>query len=292
MSGEPSEAGTYRMTYRVRDGAGASASLNFAITVQAALRPDVGRKFRDCADCPLMVEVPSGSYVMGSPPTEEGRHSNEGPQHTVRIGYRLAVGVYEVTFAEWDACVADGGCNGYRPGDKGWGRGARPVINIGWNDAQAYVRWLSRKTGRSYRLLSEAEWEYVARAGTTTPFHTGETISTDQANYDGNYTYGNGVRGVYRRQTVPVGTFAANGYGLHDVHGNVWEWTQDCWNGYTGAPSDGSAWESGRCDLRVVRGGSWDVFPRYLRSANRSFYDAGYRYGIYVSFRVARTLGS
>ena len=182
---------------------------------------------------------------MGSPPTEQGRDSDEGPQHTVTIGYRLAVGVYEVTFAEWDACVAAGGCNDYRPADRGWGRGARPVISVNWNDAQAYVTWLSRKTGKSYRLLSESEWEYVARAGTTTRYHTGDTITSSQANFN-----------VGR--TVEVGSYPANAFGLHDVHGNVWEWTQDCWNGsYRGAPANGSAWESGICARRVVRGGSW-----------------------------------
>ena len=148
----------------------------------------VGQTFRDCSNCPLMVAVPSGSFTMGSPSSELERHSNEGPQHEVRIGYSFAVGVYEVTFSEWDACVSDGGCAGYRPNDEGWGRGNRPVINVSWWDAWRYVEWLSTETGESYRLLSESEWEYVARAGTTTPFHFGETISTDQANYNGNYT--------------------------------------------------------------------------------------------------------
>ena len=244
--------------------------------------------FKDCGECPQMVVVPSGGFLMGSPSSEEGRDADEGPQHRVEIGYGLAVGVYEVTFAEWDACVASGGCNGYRPSDEGWGRGARPVINVSWEDARSYVSWLSSKTGQSYRLLSESEWEYVARAGTTTPFHFGETISTDQANYDGDYTYGSGRQGVDREKTVSVGSFPPNGFGLYDVHGNVWEWTQDCWNGsYSGAPGDGSSWERGDCSKRVLRGGSWDYGPRDLRSANRLRNTSGFRSHL-NGFRVAR----
>ena len=250
----------------------------------------VGEPFRDCPDCPELVVVPSGSFMMGSPSHEELRDDDEGPVHQMRIGQPLAVGVYEVTFAEWDACVAAGGCGGYRPDDRGLGRGRRPVMNVSWEDAQSYVEWLSGRTEHRYRLLSESEWEYVARAGTTGPFHTGATISTDQANYDGRYIYGPGRMGVYRRQTLPVGSFPANGFGLHDVHGNVWEWVQDCWNDrYTGAPSDGSAWESGSCSLRSLRGGSWSDGPWVLRSANRSWNGTGFRIDFF-GFRVARTL--
>ena len=143
-----------------------------------------GTTFRDCAACPELVLVPAGSYRMGSPATETGRHADE-QQRSVTIAAPFAVGVHEVTFAEWDACVAGGGCGGHRPDDSGWGRGRRPVVNVSWDDAQAYVAWLSAETGADYRLLTEAEWEYAARAGTTTPFHTGATIATDQANYDG-----------------------------------------------------------------------------------------------------------
>ena len=236
--------------------------------------------FRDCDECPEMAVVPAGSFTMGSPSDEKGRKDTEGPQHRVRIAKPFAVGRYEVTFAEWDACVAEGGCNGHRPGDKGWGRGRRPVINVSWKDAQSYVRWLSRKTGKRYRLLSEAEWEYAARAGTTGAFHTGPTISTHQANYQSQ-----------RRRTVPVGSFPANGFGLHDVHGNVWEWVEDCWHeNYGGAPSDGGAWASGgNCDRRVLRGGSWTDVPRVLRSAYRDWNAAGNRNNVF-GFRVARTL--
>ena len=255
---------------------------------EASHRP--GSVFRDCRDRPEMVVVPSGSFMMGSPSSEEGRDDDEGPVHRVRIPRPFAVGKHEVTFAEWDACVRGGGCGGYRPDDRGWGRGRRPVIEVIWNDAKSYVRWLIGKTGKRYRLLSESEWEYAARAGTRTPFHTGRTISTDQANYSGNYTYGSGRKGVYRKKTVPVGSFDANGFGLHDMHGNVWEWVEDCWNGsYAGAPSDGRAWESGSCGRRVSRGGSWYNSPWYLRSADRSRVDSGVRIS-YNGFRVARTL--
>ena len=204
----------------------------------------------------------------------------------------FAVGKYEVTFAEWNACVAAGGCNGHRPDDEGWGRGQRPVIDVNWGDAKAYVGWLSRKTGERYRLLSEAEWEYSARAGTTGPFHFGSTISTDQANYDGNYTYGSGRKGVYRRKTRPVGSFSANGFGLHDVHGNVREWVEDCvHDSYAGgAPTDGSAWVSGGgCNRRVLRGGSWlsDRGASARRTASGN--SAGNRLS-YIGFRVSRTL--
>ena len=250
-----------------------------------------GRVFRDCDACPEMVVVPAGSFMMGSPSSEEGRDDDEGPVHRVTIPAAFAVGKYEVTFSEWEACVAGGGCDGHRPGDGGWGRGQRPVIDVTWKDARSYVGWLSRKTGKQYRLLSEAEWEYSARAGTTGPFHFGSTISTDQANYDGDGTYGSGREGVDRRKTVPVGSFPANGFGLHDMHGNVWEWVEDCrHDSYLGTPSDGSAWTTGgECSKRVLRGGSWINVPRVLRSADRNWSSTGNRY-ISVGFRVSRTL--
>ena len=257
--------------------------------IAAMKTPAVGERFRDCDECPELVVVPSGSFEMGSPSSEEGRDDDEGPVHRVRIAQPFAVGVYEVTFSQWEACVAGGGCRGHRPSDKGWGRGNRPVINVSWKDAKAYVEWLSRKTGKGYRLLSESEWEYVARAGTRTPFHTGRTISTEQANYNGRYTYGSGRKGRYRKRTTPVGEFPANRFGLHDVHGNVWEWVEDCWNGsYRGAPADGSAWKSGDCSWRVLRGGSWSDEPRDLRSADRGRLGTGIRLND-DGFRVART---
>ena len=243
-----------------------------------------GDKFRDCPECPEMVVVPEGSFRMGSPPSEEGRSDSEGPVHRVRIAEPFAVGKYEVTFEEWDACERDGGCGGYWPDDEGRGRGSRPVIHVSWEDAQAYVAWLSRKTGEAYRLLSEAEWEYAARAGTTTRYHWRDDIGWNRANCDG---CGNRWDA---RGTVPVGSFPANAFGLYDVHGNVWEWVEDCWNGsYAGAPTDGSAWTSGNCDRRVLRGGSWYDDPRNLRAALRDWYGTVNRYD-YLGFRVARTL--
>jgi formylglycine-generating enzyme required for sulfatase activity len=261
----------------------------------ATLKPsDV---FKDCDNCPEMVVVPAGSFIMGSAESEQERSTTEGPQHRVTFAQSFAVGKFSVTFEEWDACVADGYCNGYRPSDQGWGRGRHPVINVGWNDAYAYAVWLSRKTGAAYRLLSEAEREYVARAGTTTPFSWGSSISPQQANYDGNYTYGDGTKGEYRQRTLPVDSFQPNPWGLYQVHGNVWEWTQDCWHdNYAGAPSDGSAWKGGCRGYRVVRGGSWSSNPKDLRAAYRYYYTGGVseypggvRYEVH-GFRVGRTL--
>ena len=245
----------------------------------------VGDVFRDCVDCPEMVVVPSGRFMMGSPPSEEGRYDwEEGPVHRVSIPSVFAVGVYEVTFEEWDACVSAGGCGGYRPGDRGWGRGQRPVINVSWDDARAYVDWLSGETGEAYRLLSEAEWEYVARAGTRTRYHWGDAIGRNRANCDGC-----GSRWDGGKSTSPVGSFGANAFGLHDVHGNVFEWVEDCYyDSYAGAPRDGSAWKGGDCSFRVLRGGSWSYVPRDLRAASRFWYDSGDR-NHNVGFRVART---
>ena len=243
---------------------------------------------RNCGVCPEMVVLPRGSYRMGSPPGEAGRADHEGPMHTVRISYPLAVGKYEVTFDEWDACVAAGGCEDHS-GNGGWGRGSRPVANVSWEDARAYVRWLSREAGEVYRLLSEAEWEYAARAGTTMARHWGEGES-------GQCGYANGTMapclGDRHLVVAPVGSFRPNGWGLYDMLGNVWEWTEDCQHdgGYDGAPSDGSAWLSGGdCSLRVLRGGSSGDLPWALRSASRIAQDSGVR-RLNYGFRVARTL--
>ena len=248
-----------------------------------------GESFRECRGCPEMVVIPAGEFMMGSPASEEGRDSDEGPQHRVRIGRPIAVGKYEVTFEEWDACVAGGGCRGYRPSDEGWGRGRQPVINVSWEDAKAYVRWLMEKTGKEYRLLSEAEWEYMARARTETRYSW--SWGYDEGNNKANCAWC-GSRWD-DQQTAPVGSFEANGFGLHDVHGNVWEWVEDCrHDDYAGAPTDGSAWTSGgNCGHRVSRGGSWFSHPWDLRSANRNGFDAGYRSNtVGFGFRVARTL--
>jgi formylglycine-generating enzyme required for sulfatase activity len=203
----------------------------------------------------------------------------------VTLARPFAVGRFAVTFDEWDACAADGGCNGYKPEDKGWGRGRRPVIEVSWDDAKAYVAWLSKTTGKTYRLLSEAEREYVTRAGTTTPFWWGNSISTSQANYDGT-----SVNGEYRQQTLPVGSLQPNPWGLYHVHGNVWEWVEDCNHGsYSGAPSDASAWTFEDCSLRVIRGGSWYNIPQLLRSAYREGLASDKRFND-TGFRVGRTL--
>lgn len=252
-----------------------------------------GDTFQECDnayECPVMVVVPAGSFMMGAPAGEEGRFDNEGPPRKVTIGKPFAVGKFEVRFGEWDACVAEGGCK-HTPGDEGWGRGKRPVINVSWDDVtKEFLPWLSRKTGKTYRLLTESEWEYAARAGTTTPFSTGSTITTEQANFKGDVTYGGSQKGVFRGKTVEVGTFPANGFGLHDMHGNVYEWVQDCHeNSYAGAPTDGTAVTSGVCIYRVLRGGSWLSVPWGLRSAIRG--SGRPDLGSYSSgFRVARSL--
>ena len=234
------------------------------------------------AVAPEMVTIPAGRFRMGCVSGQDCS-DDEFPVHDVTIPQAFAVSKHEVTFAEWDACVLDGGCGRYRPDDY-WGRGNRPVINVSWEDAQAYVSWLSSRTGERYRLLTEAEWEYVARAGSSTAYSWGNGIGSNRANCGGCGSQWDGDR------TAPVGSFPANAFGVHDMHGNVWEWLEDCWNAsYAGAPSDGSVWRSGDCSGRVLRGGSWLNFPGGLRSASRYGLTTGLRYS-YLGFRVARTL--
>jgi formylglycine-generating enzyme required for sulfatase activity len=233
-----------------------------------------------------MVVIPAGEFTMGSPPSEQGAEA----QHRVTIAAPFAVSKFEITFEQWDTCLKEGGCSSYRPDDEGWGRGERPVINVSWQDAQAYATWLSRKTGKPYRLLSESEWEYAARAGTTTPFSHGNSVSPNEANYDGSND-GSGPSKVNRQRTTPVGSFPANAFGLHDMHGNASEWVQDCWQDEyaAGTPTDGSAWLEGNCNGRVVRGGSWEDSQVELRSAARTGgnkEDRFYTDGI----RIARSL--
>ncbi|HXJ03014.1 MAG TPA: SUMF1/EgtB/PvdO family nonheme iron enzyme [Micropepsaceae bacterium] len=242
------------------------------------IRQIAGSEFKDCAECPAMITLPTGSFTMGSSSSESGHSSDEVPQHRVTISQPFAVGKYEVTFAEWDACVADGGCNGYKPDDAGWGRGTHPVIFVSWNDAQSYIAWLRRKTGKPYRLLSEAEWEYAGRAATVSAFYWGARANTASAKYDSS----NG--------TAPVGSYAPNSFGLHDMSGNVSEWAMDCLNkSYEGAPTDGSAWMTGDCDLHALRGGAWNSGGANLRSANRDWDASGFRVNR-NGFRVARGL--
>ncbi|MFI4994331.1 MAG: SUMF1/EgtB/PvdO family nonheme iron enzyme [Hyphomicrobiales bacterium] len=276
----------------IAPGQAPAAPTQMAVTAlsperERALKPH--DTFKECSNCPEMVVVPPGTFTMGSPASELNRASDEGPQHPVTFAQSFAVGRFELTFEEWDACVADGGCRGYKPDSQGWGRGRRPVINVSWDDAKAYIAWLAKKTGKTYRLLSEAEREYVTRAGTTTPFWWGNSISTSQANYDGT-PYGSGAKGEYRGRTVAVDSFEPNAWGLYQVHGNVYEWTEDCGNdSYQGAPADGSARTGGDCGSRVIRGGSWDYDAEYLRSASRLAYATDTR-DVWLGFRVERTL--
>jgi formylglycine-generating enzyme required for sulfatase activity len=239
--------------------------------------PEPGEIFRDCPDCSEMVVVPAGEFKMGS-----GETVYEKPEHRVVIANPFAIGRREITFEEWDLCVASGGCK-YRPDDHGWGRGSRPVIDVSWDDAKAFVNWLSQKTQKGYRLPSEAEWEYAARAGTNSQFWWGRPPVAGNANCED-------CSSTPPRRTLPTGSFRPNGFGLFDVAGNVAEWVEDCWNdSYRGAPMDGSAWTTGQCRQRGLRGGSFASKANVIRSAARFRYDQDVRY--YANgFRVARDL--
>jgi formylglycine-generating enzyme required for sulfatase activity len=264
---------------------------------ERALNP--GDTFRECAkDCPEMIVVSAGAFLMGSPASEAGRDLNEGPVRTVTIGKPFAVGKFEVTWDEWEACVDTRGCDGRPTGDARFGKGRRPVINVSWDQAKAYVAWLSRMTGKPYRLLSEAEWEYAARGVTSAdaphpPYPWGDNASHEYANYGTDRCCEGKTEGrdewLY---TAPVGQFPANAFGLHDMHGNVWEWVEDPWHDdYRGSPpANGSAWtEDGDERQRVLRGGSWYNDPQDVRSAARARSASDNR--IYVlGFRVGRTL--
>ena len=222
--------------------------------------------------------IPAGRFRMGCLSNDGACRDDEKPVREVVIA-SFALSTHEVTFEDYDRFTYPN-----KVDDEGWGRGRRPVINVSWDDAKEYVAWLSGETGESYRLPSESEWEYAARAGTGTKYSWGNEIGGDRANCDGC-----GSRWDDER-TAPVGSFARNGFGLYDMHGNVWEWVEDCWNAsYAGAPSDGGAWRGGDCAKRVLRGGSWVDDPRNLRAANRSRYTTGNRDYIF-GFRVARTL--
>ena len=284
-------------------------------SLPAAPDPDVGSPpavFRapgapteiwDAPDAPQMVVIPAGEYTMGSPASEQDRSADE-TQHRVTIGYSFAVGKYDVTRDEFATFVQatgykakdDDGCFTYdgktfnKDSRASWSRpgfgqtGSDPVVCVSWDDAEAYVAWLSQKTGHSYRLLSESEWEYASRAGTTTAYYWGDAVGTGNAN-----CVGCGSRWD-NKQTSPSGSFAPNGFGLYDMAGNAWQWLGDCYNdSYAGAPTDGSAWGSGTCGQRVLRGGSWFSYPGSARSANRGRDNTGYRNTV-LGFRVARTL--
>jgi len=255
--------------------------------------------FRDCAQCPEMVILPAGSFEMGADDSDPDAYTNEVPRHTVTIGHAFAIGVTEVTFAQWDACVARNGCT-HRPSDQGWGRGDMPVIDVSWNDAVDYVTWLSAHTGVAYRLPSEAEWEYAARAGAQGQHYwPGDRASgcryanmadmTAAADYPEWDTVACDDGHVV---SAPVGSFDPNAFGLHDTLGNVWEWVQDCWNdSYRGAPADGSAWLAGDCRERVLRGGAATGLPNEVRLSQRGVNDPDLR-AVYNGLRVVVTLGN
>jgi eukaryotic-like serine/threonine-protein kinase len=225
-----------------------------------------------------MVAIPAGEFMMGSPANELNHENNEGPQHRVKIS-GFFMGRFVVTQAQWQAVM------GYAPSNSQFKGENRPVETVSWNDAQAFCKKLSLKTGRTYRLPSEAEWEYACRAGTTAPFNFGPTITPELANYT--YAQDSGPKGQSGRQTTPVGSFAANEFGLHDMHGNVWEWCLDHWHeSYSGAPTDGSAWvENGNSSLRVLRGGSWANYPEDCRSASRNWFNPEHSYFL-SGFRI------
>ena len=227
-----------------------------------------------------MVYIPGGTFRMGDLSVSGVGGSDELPVHSVTVP-SFWMGKHEVTFSQWDACVADGGCS-RRPGDSGFGRGNRPVIDVSWDDAQAFIAWLNARTDGGYRLPTESEWEYAARAGSEGLYTWGDEIGVNRANCDGCGSQWDGD------ETAPVGSFPANAWGLHDMHGNVWEWVEDCWNGsYEGAPGDGSAWLSGSCSQRVIRGGSWLDGPGTLRSSDRDWGIRSNRLN-FLGFRLAR----
>lgn len=245
---------------------------------------------------PKMVVIPADAFQMGSHPSEPGRYTSEGPVHVVSLAKAIAVGKFEVTFAEWDVCVLARACAPVD--DSGWGRGKRPVSNVTYDEALVFTQWLAVQTGKPYRLLSESEWEYAARAGTTMLRHWENSDSgacqfanvLDRAakqKYSGATVFECDDGHIH---TSPVGSFLPNQYKLHDMMGNVAEWVSDCWNeNYAGAPADGSAWTSGDCSKRVIRGGGWASLPALVRSAMRYGYPVGARDSS-VGFRIARTL--
>jgi len=256
---------------------GQTATLN--LNANSAL-PEPGTVFRDIDEpwCPQMVVIPPGSFVMGSPADEEGRQDNEEPEHRVHIEKPFALGIYPVTFDQYDHFCVETGRR--KPGDESWGRRSRPIINVNVEDAEAYLVWLSKETGETYSLPSEAMWEYACRGGTTTSFSTGGEISKDQAHFI--FSYG--------EATTEVGSFDANPFGLFDMHGNVWELCADHWHeNFDGAPTNGSPWiRAGDDAKQVLRGGSWFNISKHLRSASRAGVLHDVRNGV-IGFRCARS---
>ena len=281
MQGAPADSSAATRSSPASSSAGGTEQPSSGAAPQPRAIP--GSTFRERlgsgGEGPEMVVIPAGSFRLGCLSNDADCRDDAKPVHRVTIPRPFAVSVHEVTFEDYDRFTHPN-----KVGDSGWGRGTRPVINVSWNDAREYVDWLSAQTGGTYRLLSEAEWEYAARAGSTTKYSWGDAVGTNRANCD---IEDCGDRFQY---TAPVGSFGANAFGLHDMHGNVYEWVEDCWNGsYAGAPTDGSAWRRGDCAKRVVRGGAWSSDPKSLRSTDRDRGTAGYRNSNF-GFRVARTL--
>ncbi|WP_237153725.1 SUMF1/EgtB/PvdO family nonheme iron enzyme [Oryzibacter oryziterrae] len=249
----------------------------------------VGSSFRDCSDCPEMVVLPAGSFKLGSPATEVGRDASEGPQVDETIAKPFAVSKTEITFDAFETCRMEGGCPGETPKDAGWGRGNRPVIYVDHADAEAYAAWLTASTGHRYRLLTEAEWEYAARGGTTTPYPTGTGLPKSAANVDFSQSGDVTLASAYLGKTSEVGAYPPNPFGLQDMTGNVAEWVADCWSpDHAGAPADGTS-RGGDCTRRVVKGGAWYFEPAAARSAARASYPSDKRLNV-IGFRVAREI--
>ena len=251
-------------------------------------RPQSGEIFTDVlaygGDGPEMVVIPAGTSRVGCLSNDDACGGTDLPTMEVQLTEPFALSIHETTYAQWDACVFAGGCNGYRPVNPGWGRGSRPVSNVNWNDAQAYVAWLSRETGKSYRLPSDTEWEYAARAGTVTRYFWGNEVGYNRANCGDCGSPWDGQR------TAPVGSFAANAFGLYDMHGNVREWVEDCYSvRYTGPPSSANGRFDADCVYAILRGGALYSGPRSVRAASRGIQVIGRR-DEYHGFRVARTL--
>jgi formylglycine-generating enzyme required for sulfatase activity len=316
-------------TIRIRTLSGTGPVGNPQVSTQSpqvlqrqAIAP--GQIIKDCVDCPEMVVIPAGSFTMGSSAAEQSLANagglaasltgRENPQHRVNIR-SFAAGRYAISKGEFaafvrakgyqteaergDGCVGKNGKEWKKDAAYNWRNVGftqadnHPVVCVSWNDAQAYIGWLNQTSGQTYRLLSEAEREYATRGGTQTAFWWGDSINTAQANYIGTApSYNGSPKGEHRQATVPVNSFSPNPFGLYNVHGNVWEWVEDCWcENYNGAPTDGSAWTTGDCRTRALRGGSWYGNPSYLRSALRNSNTPDYRSGSH-GMRLARTLFS
>ena len=295
----------------------ASENKPSAVSADAANPGDV---FKDCEICPEMVVIPQGRFTMGTPQSKVVRDDDEGPRHDVSISYAFGVSKFEITNAQFGAFAdtqevwSPGGCRLWQGNgmvskwvltenadwrDPGFeALSSSPVACVNWNDAQAYIAWLSALTGRTYRLLSEAEWEYAARASTDKRFHFGNAYRLlcqygNTADRQMNAPWASDAcDDGFGARTSPVGSFAPNSFGLFDLNGNVWEWVEDCWNdSYRGAPNDGEPWLDGDCGRRVSRGGAWDSVSAFARNANRRWNPIDYRVSN-TGFRVARDLGA